>query len=412
MPWYLYIALKHLFPTGRRITLFSVLSIVGIALGVGVLYIAMSIMNGMQHEIRENLRSSGGDIRIVKSGDFISDWQSDIQKLEKLPQVEAVNPTIEGIVMMVHDGKPAFPVIVGLDVNARKQVIPFEEKDFLKRGSMDDLYDESVFVGAGLARDIGISVGEVLDVYTPLIAEKLKTNDLILPRELTVAGIYETGWGKVDKNTLVVTLRTMQDFYGLGEDVHGMLVRCKHNADVDRVAANIEKTLGHEYRALTWLDQNGDFLNILAMEKGMIFIVTVFIILVASFSIVVTLFSFVATKTREIGLLGALGATPTGIAIIFAFQSMVIFSGGTLLGLLFALLILSNLSPILRFGLQLFGAEDAIWRFYEFYTFPVYHSRFDLIAIVVTTFVLAVLAGIIPALRAACMKPSEALRYE
>lgn len=412
MPWYFYLAFKQLFPTGKWVSFFSLMSILGVATGVGVLYGAMSIMNGMQQEIRDSMRSTGGDIRVVNVNGFLYDWRASIERLSEIEGIEAVNPVVEGVVMMVHENKPAFPAILGIDVNASEQVIPFEEKGYLVRGTLDDLYDESVFVGAGLANDLGISIGSTLDIYTPLIAEKLKSNDLILPRDLNVAGIYQTDWGKVDKNTLVVTLRTMQDFYGMGDDVQGLVVRTHPKADLDRVAEAITQALGKDYHALTWLEQNGDFLNILAFEKGMIFIVTVFIILVASLSIASILFATVVSKTREIGLLGALGGRPRGIAAVFALHSLLISCMGLVLGLSAAFLFLQNLNPILRFGLKISGQENAIWQFYEFYNFPIHYSMLDLGIIMGSTLALAMLAGIVPALYAAFMKPSKALRYE
>lgn len=381
-------------------------------MGVGVLYGAMSIMNGMQQEIRESMRSTGGDIRIVRAGGFLYNWKDSLKQVAELPNIIAVNPVVEGVVMMVFQNKPAFPVIIGIDVNAQKQVIPFEENRYLRMGRLDDLYDDSVFIGAGLANELGISVGSTLDIYTPLIAERLKSKDVILPRALTVAGIYETKWGKVDKNTIVVTLRTMQDFYGMGEDVQGLVVRNAPNADVDTVADSIRKSLGNTYRVTTWLEQNGDFLNILAFEKGMIFIVTVFIILVASLSISSILFATVISKTREIGLIGALGGSAYGIALVFALHSLFISCIGLVIGLTCAYFFLENLNPILRTGLKLTGHENAIWQFYEFYNFPIYYSINDLVVIIFATLVLAMLAGIVPALYAAWMKPSKALRYE
>lgn len=411
MPWYLYLALKQLFPTGRFVSFFSLMAMTGVAIGVCVLYVAMSVMNGFQHEIRENLKATGGDIR-VHGGGLIHNWEERVKTVAEQPGVDAVNPAVDGVVMAVHENRPAFPVITGIDVLAEEQVIPFEEKGYLLIGTLDDLYDESVFVSSGLAAKLGISVGESIDVYTPLIAKKLKQDELILPRELTVTGIYETGWGEVDKNTLVVTLRTMQDFYGMGEDVQSLIVRIAQGADVDDVAFAIERALGEDFTAVTWLEQNDSFLMVLALEKAMIFIITVFIVLVASFSIASMLLTAVVSKTREIGLLGALGAKPMGIAAVFAAQALLISLFGMLLGLGFAYLILDNINAIVHQAFQWFGYEDALWQFYEFNDFPVHYSANDLWVIVGATLILSLLAALIPALRASSMKPSEAMRYE
>src|SRR5690606_37023828 len=145
----------------------------------------------------------------------------------------------------------------------------------------------------------------------------------------------ETGYGAVDANTIVITLRLMQELYGLGNGVHGLSLRLDKGADPDSVAADLNKVLPPPAKAYSWLDINRDLLFVLQLEKTVMFFIILFIILVASFSIASSLLTSVVRKTREIGLLGALGGRPWQSAAIFCLQGFLIGFVGTVLGMAF-----------------------------------------------------------------------------
>lgn len=409
MPWYLYLALKQLFPTGRWFSFFAFVSIVGVMLGVAVLVIVQSVMNGFGAEIRDKLQQTFGHVR-VETGQIIYDPEALMAELEADPGVEAINRFAEGMVLLQYKNRPSFPVVRGIDVNAEKQVIPIN--DFVLHGTLDDLDDETIFIGMGLAKSLGVNVGGHVEVYSPLMLDRLKADEVLLPRELEVAGIFETGYNQIDANTVVVTLRLMQELYGLAGGVHGIMLNLKDEDASEEFA--YEYNLTHELplRATTWLDANQDLLFVLSLEKNVMFFIIIFIILVASFSIASTLLTAVVRKTREIGLLGAMGGRPGHIGWVFALQGFIIGVIGTGAGMAFAFTALAYRNEFVHTLAKWTETEAALERFYQFVNLPVRYQAHDLILISVCAVGISTFAGMIPAWRAARLKPSDALRNE
>lgn len=409
MPWYIYLALKQLFPTGRFFSFFAFVSIVGVMLGVAVLFGVQSVMNGFGAEISEKLVKTFGHVR-VDSGQINYDPDELIEKLEAIPETTAVNKFAEGMVLLQHGNRPSFPVVRGIDVNAEEQVIPID--DFTLHADLEDLYDETIFVGTGLAVQLGIAVGDTVEVYSPLMLDRLKRDEVLLPRELEVAGLFETGYAKIDSNTVVVTLRVMQELYGLGDGIHGLMVNLDDENKASRIAYQLNEELESPLKAITWLDANEDMLFILKIEKTMMTIIMVFIILVASFSIASSLLTSVVRKTREIGLLGAMGGSPKEMATLFAFQGFIIGCVGSVLGICLSVTILHFRDGIVAFFARLTNSEAILVEFYQFAYLPVQYQRDDLFMVVGIAIVISTLAGLLPAWRAARLKPSDALRNE
>lgn len=409
MPWYLYLAIKQLFPTGRWFSFFAFVSIVGVMLGVAVLVIVQSVMNGFGAEIRDKLVKTFGHVRI-ETGQILYEPDELIDALEADPNVAAVNRFAEGMVLLQHKNRPSFPVVRGIDVNAEKQVIPID--DFVWNGTLDDLDDERIFVGAGLARSLGVGVGDKVEVYSPLMLEKLKADEVLLPRELEVAGLFETGYGQIDSNTVVVTLRVMQELYALGDGVHGLMLNLHDVSTADDYAFAYNESHERPLRATTWLDANEDLLFVLQLEKNVMFFIIIFIILVASFSIASTLLTAVVRKTREIGLLGAMGARPSRVGWVFALQGFLIGLVGTAAGMAFAFTALAYRNEFVHTIARWTETEAALVRFYQFVNLPVRYETSDLVVIALCAVGISTFAGLIPAWRAARLKPSDALRNE
>jgi lipoprotein-releasing system permease protein len=411
MPWYLYLALKQLFPTGRRFPFFTVISILGVALGVALLVISISVMGGFGHEIRRMIVDTQGEVQ-VKARGFIQDPAALQAVIEKVPGVVATTAYAEGVAMLEHDRKPAFPVMQGIDLDRVNDVIPLRR--FVRLGSLDNLDDDSVILSSQLAIAIGARLGSKVEVYSPLLLEKMKHDEVMLPRELTVAGIFEIGHQQLDSSVVIVTLRTMQDLYGLGRGVHGINVKIAGGEDPDRVASRINAVLppAANAEARSWIDANQDFLFVLQLEKNMIFFLLTFIIIVAAFSVTSSLLIAVVRKTREIGLLGALGGKPRHVAACFCFQGFIIGLGGTVAGLALGFTLLHFRNDMIRVFTQLTGSEEVLTRFYQFSRLPAYTAPGDIALIIVSSIVISTLAGLLPAWRAARLNPVEALRSE
>ena len=421
MPWYLYLAFKQLFPAGRKVSFFLVLSVVGVSLGVCLLVVVLSVMNGFQKEIREKIVETSGDIRL--EGGVIYEYDDLMEAVlgtefrgKKI--IRAVAPYAYGFVMVQNRNVPVFPQIRGVDVSLEEEIVPFDK--FMKSGSIDDLDNDSVIISSGLARKIGAFRGDVIEVVSPLIMEKFKQDEVMLPRELRVAGTFETGWTVIDSNTLFCALPLMQEFYGLEEGVHGITVRLKdgHEEDVDLIADAIDEVilarddLPLGVRAFSWLDLNRDFLFVLQLEKSVMFFLLLFVVLVSAFAITSTLLITVVRKTKEIGLLGAMGATPRGLVACFTLQGFIIGVAGTVFGILFALLAIANRNEIVKFIAGIFNKEETLIRFYQFTHLPADYQREDFVVIIIAAIVVSTLAGLIPAFRASRLRPASALRSE
>lgn len=410
MPWYLYHAWKQLFPSGRFASFFSLMSIVGVMLGVCVLIIVQSVMNGFGEGIRERLVETQGDIRI-RSNQVVYDWEPLLEKLQARDEVLGVAPFAEGVVMLQHGNRPQFPMIRGLDPIAEKTVIPLES--FLTYGSLEDFDDGGIFLGEGLAQALQAGPGATVEIFTPLMLERLKRDEVLLPREFTVIGLFRTGSPQVDSNMVISTLRVMQELYGLEDGVHGLAVKLRPGMRADIIAAQLElETLPPGLRAISWLESNREFLFVIQNEKRVISFIIIFIILVASFSIAIALMMAVLRKTREIGLLVAMGARPHQVALSFCLQGFVIGTLGTLMGILMALICLRFRGEILSGWARLTGAEVNFLGQYDVYEIPVHYLASDFLLVTVFAMITATLAGLLPAFRAARLKPSDALRSE
>lgn len=409
MPWYFYLALKQLFPTGRRIAFFSAASTVGVMLGVAVLIIVLSVMNGFVAEIREKIIETNGHIRI-ENGGIVRDQEEIVAKIGGLPGVAAAAPYAHGVVMVQAGNRPAFPFIHGLDIAGGQDVLPLQK--FVVAGRVGDLDNDSVFVSSELAGALQARVGDKIDVYSPLLLDKLKKDEVMLPRELRVAGIFATGWNQVDSNTVICTLPLMQELYGLGAGVHGVAVRLERGVDADEATALINGMLAPPHLAHSWHESNRDFLFILQLEHNMLFFLLLFIVLVAAFAITSGLLIAVVRKTREIGLLSALGAKSRQVAACFCFQGFLIGVVGTILGILLALTALAFRDQIIAAFARLTQSEAALLRFYQFAHLPLSYSTRDFALVITCSIVMATLAGLLPAWRAARLKPVEALRSE
>lgn len=411
MPWYFYLALKQLFPSGRRFPFFTFISVLGVALGVTLLVVSTSVMGGFGYQIRRMIVDTQGDVQVQGYG-LITQPEALQQRIRAVPGVVATTPFAQGVAMIEYDRHPSFPAIQGIDVDRVSDVIPLRR--FVRMGSLDDLDDDSVILSSELALSLGARLGSKVEIYSPLLLERLKNDEIMLPRELRVVGIFEIGHQQLDSSIVLVTLRTMQDLYGLGRAVHGIDVKIAPGLDADRVAADINHAIkpDRNAEARSWIEANQDFLFVLQLEKNMIFFLLTFIIIVAAFSVASSLLISVVRKTREIGLLGALGGKPRHVAACFCFQGFFIGVAGTAGGLALGFTVLHFRNDIVRAFTELTGSEQVLTRFYQFSQLPAHITSRDLGLIIVCAVVISTLAGLLPAWRAARLKPVEALRSE
>jgi lipoprotein-releasing system permease protein len=409
MPWPVYLALKQLFPSGRRLPFFTLISVLGVGLGVALMLVSTSVMGGFGHQVKTMIIDTQGEVQIRGRGTLKA-----TEALEKIiggvPAVAAFGPYAQGVVMLEFEHRPAFPAVQGFDIARMKQVIPLER--YLIEGSLDDLDDDSMILSSQLAYGLGARIGDKVSVYSPLMLERMKQNEVLLPREVRVAGIFRIGHQQLDSSTVLCSLRLMQDLYGLDKLVHGYNVRLRPGADPDAAAAALNRVLPAGAGALTWFEANADFQAVLSFERNMIFFLLTFIIVVAAFSITSSLLVTVVRKTREIGLLGAMGGRSRAVAACFCVQGLFIGLAGTAAGLTLGFSLLHYRNALVGLIAKLTMGQETFVKFYQFSSLPAYTETKDVVLIIVFSVVASTLAGLIPAWRAAKLKPVEALRSE
>jgi lipoprotein-releasing system permease protein len=408
MPWYFYLALKQLFPTGRRFPFFTAISVMGVSLGVMVLVVVTSVMGGFGYELRRMIVQTEGEVQ-VKSRAPIDDVTGILQKVRETPGVAAVTPYVAGPVMVLSGGYPAFPMFRGVDLDTVESVANLQR--FIQ-GSLNDLDDDSIILSTAVARQINAGLGDLVEIYSLLFIEKLKQDEVFLPRRYRVAGFFEIGHQHIDSSTIYGTLRAAQEIYGLGTSVHGLNVRLQPGVTEEEAVEQINRTLPPNTQAFSWMESWESFLWVLNLEKTINFFLLLFIVIIAAFSVMSSLLISVVRKTREIGLLNALGAKTREIALCFCVQAFVIGVTGTVIGFGLGHGILAIRNYLVHGIAKLLNRQETLKNFYQFSDLPSHPLTSDMIQIAVMAIVISTFAGLLPAWRAAKLKPVEALRSE
>jgi lipoprotein-releasing system permease protein len=409
VPWYLHLALRQLFPTGRRFPFFTLISTLGVALGVALLIIVMSVMGGFVFEIKHMIVDTEGEVQIVARS-LIADYPALVSRVVAVRGVAAATPYARDAVMIKFGDKSAFPMLRGLDLESVQKVTQLAQ--YVRAGSLDDLDDDSIILSEQLAASVGASVGDTIEVYSPLIINKLSADEVFLPRQVKVVGILEIGHQQLDSSTVYGTLRLTQDLYGLGSTVHGIDVRLEPGVNEDDAVARLNAVLPDDIRALSWQDSFSDFLWVLNLERNMIFFLLLFIVIVAAFSVTSSLLISVVRKTREIGLLGALGGRPIHVAACFCAQGLFIGILGASAGLAIGFTALAFRNDVVLWITRVTQRQEVLRRFYQFSELPSHITGSTVALIIILTIAISTLAGLLPAWKAASLKPVEALRSE
>lgn len=410
VPWFMYLAMRQLAPAGRRFgSVFFALSVIGVALGVAVLVIVQSVMGGFGEIHRERIVDTSGHLDINEGGYPFMGGYALADMLRERPDVVEATPYARGFVMARSGNVPVFPAIYGF---AYGQDPVFSIGDYLVVGSLADLYDDTLLLSESLARRLGVWVGSEIEVFSPVMIDRFQSDELVLPRTFTVAGIYNIDWNQEFLPGILCTLRTMQDLYDLGDGIHGIAVRLNPEADEFALAATLQAEFGSRKDVQTWKEKWADFLWVLDLEKTMMLFLNLFIVAVAVFAIAIAQLLTVVRKTREIGLLAVLGGARRGVLGLYCFQGFFIGLLGALLGIGIALLALSFRDPIIHGLAEVSGTRETLIRFYYFSNLPVAFDVREILFIGLLAVGLATLASLLPAWRAARMKPAETLRIE
>lgn len=412
-PYELFIGLRYTRAKRRNhfISFISMISMLGIGLGVMALIVVLSVMNGFQKEIRARILGVTPHLQVISDSGQLNDWQRVLDIVAKNPGVRAAAPYVNGQGMVSLNDNVQGVMVRGILPDAEQRLTGLGDK--MKHGALGDLRpgEFNIVLGIDLARSLGAHVGDAVLLITP---QGQITPAGMLPRlkQFHVAGIFEIGMSPYDNALALINLEDAQKLYRMGNGVSG-ISGSLHNLDrAPQVAYELEDKLPKDTYATDWTRQNANYFSVVAMEKKMMFIILSLIVLVAAFNIVSTLVMAVTDKQADIAILRTMGASPKSIMQIFMVQGMLIGLIGMATGVIGGVLIALNIGTLVPFIEHLFGVQFLSKEFYYISELPSDLQKTDVFVVAGMSFLISLLATLYPSWRAAKIQPAEALRYE
>jgi lipoprotein-releasing system permease protein len=420
LPFELLLALRYLRPKRTFVSVITLISVLGVTLGVAVLIIVISVMSGFDKQLRDKILGFSPHLRVMERNRTLHQWEKVAKEIAAHPRVRSLEPYVLGQVLVEtqpEDGQSQVgaPWLRGMDPKLEAQVSTLPTN--IIAGKFD-VSDRGVLVGAEFARNMGLDVGDRLLIYSPEELKKMRASrdqgreQAILPDEYEVRGIFDVGYYEYNVSFLVTALEEAQELYVLGDNVHGLMVMLKEPYEAALVQAELMRKLGPNFTISTWMEENAGILGALVVEKNVMFYLLFFIMIVAALCILSALITFVVQKTREIGMLKALGATDLQISGLFLSQSGFVGTVGVIAGFGLGMLALHYRNEFLHFMNRMTGFELFPAAIYQFSELPSLIVPKDIIVICGSALLICLLGGVIPAWRAGRLKPVEALRYE
>jgi lipoprotein-releasing system permease protein len=397
----------------RTASLNTVISTGGVAVGVTALIVVLGVMNGLRDDLRERILVANPHLRILTfgAGLRVDDWRAVIEKIRKEPGVVAVSPEVisqagitagqdygEGVNLLGFDPDTGSKSVTSLPQSITKGDLSFKTT---KPG-----VDGGVLLGSRLASRLSVYPGDIVTLVPVTQAKVNPALGVAVPRfwKFEVTGLFDTGMFQYDNQFVVMPLQTAQRFTGLGDAVSGIAVRVSDPERAPEIGAALEARLGYPYRALDWQTQNSSLFSALQLEKLAMGLIIFFIMVVAAFNIVGTLTMVVTDKTREIGILRAMGLTSPAVGRVFLVQGAVIGAVGTALGMLLGLTLayVVDRSGWVRINPAVYFIDHL----------PVHIEWLDVAVVVLASLAIALVATVYPSRSAAALTPVEAIRHE
>lgn len=410
LPFSLFLAFKYLKPKRSFLSVISVISAIGVMLGVAVLIIVLSVMSGFDDMWREKILGFDAHILITQAG-IIDEPEEMAKKVETVGGVAAVAPCVQGLVFVQHDDMVYTPLMRGVDIAVEKRMSRLPEH--MVSGAFE-LGENEVIVGRELARRLRLKVGQKLLVFSPqtFVTER---NEITLPLEMTVSGIFEIGMWEYDIGFILLPLDAARELYGIERGVHALRIMTSDPYQAGKVARQISAVLRGKYddvNVQTWMELNRQLFDALRVEKNMMFFLLIFIVLVAAFGITNSLIIVVVQKTKEIGLLKAVGFSSGSVMRVFLWQGWIQGIIGTAFGIGLGLIMLHYRNAIMRALAALLQIELFPKELYHLSEIPAHTTFMDVVLVALLSIIICTLAGLLPAWRAARLDPAQALKYE
>jgi len=416
MRYELFIGLRYLRARRREtfISLITLISVLGVMIGVMTLNVVMAIMTGFEETLRDRLLGINAHVALVKSGDQMREYEQLLERLRKEEGVAAATPTIYGQVMLTAGPRVSGVFVRGVDPDRVNAVVDIEK--FIKEGGLQQLKKPQpvqvedrtvllpgVILGVRLANQLGVFLGSPVQVVSPLGSP---TAIGVIPkvRRFVVVGIFDSGMSEIDSTLVYMSLGDAQKFFELGDAVTNIEIRVRDVYQAKAVAESIQRKLGFPYITEDWSRLWPNLFSALKLEKTVYFLVLLLMVLIGAFNIISTLIMVVMEKRKDIAILQSMGATRASIRKIFLIKGCVIGVVGTALGVLFGLAICLLIQKYRFIELP----KDV----FLISTVPVriYWSNFLLVGF--ASLGVCLLASLYPARQAAKLDPVEIIRYE
>ena len=395
----------------RFISFISLVSVVGIALGITVLITVLSVMNGFQREVRTRILSVASHIQISGADNTLADWHAIADKARQNPQVVAAAPYVSAQGLLSSGNTVRGAYIRGIIPDAEEKVA--ELAQHMKAGSLGALKsgEFGIVLGAELARALSVQAGDKVVLIAP---QGQVTPAGILPRlrQFTVVGIFSVDHFEYDSGLALVDMEDAQKLYRMGDRVTGVRLKLTDLFQAGEVSRDLSQRLGPEAYITDWTRLNANFFRAVDIEKRMMFLIVFLIIAVAAFNIVSSLFMAVKDKQADIAILRTLGASPGSVTKIFLIQGALIGLMGTLAGVIGGVALASNVDVVVPFLENLLGFKFLSKDVYQISDLPSELRPWDVLSTAFFSFVVSLIATIYPSYRAAKINPAEALRYE
>jgi lipoprotein-releasing system permease protein len=423
LPFEAFLAFRYLRPRRTFVSVITLISIVAVLLGVAVLIVVLAVMSGFDKEWRDSILGFKAHLTVFPTDpdSSFTNYQSVMKLISANAKVVGTSPFIHSQVLIKTEPAngnpiPSAPFMAGVDpaTVGKVNVLPGS----IVSGAFD-LSDKGLVIGSGYAGRNRLEVGDRVAVWSWKSLQKMdptggKTNtEVALAEDFNVRGIFNVGFPDFNEQFIVASLEDVRDLLGLQENsVQFLQVKLQDPFLADEVAGQLRTALGSDFTVHTWQEDTPDIFNALATEKNMMFFLLFFIMIAAAFGIVSYQITFVVQKTREIGILKALGANKRQILCLFLSQSIVVGVLGVGLGFVAAMLALHYRNPFLALMRKVTHQDLLPSSIYHVYDLPASIQTQDVLVICGTAFAACVLAGLFPAWKASRLQPVEALRHE